>query len=156
MKQSADSARQANQLAAGARAADAAAAQARQRAADLEERGTEAGADDLLVERADDLADLVSGQHVDRRYVQAHGRIHILAQLPDPLRKLHRGDVERAFPQPAQRPDQGPGHGQRRDQHQEQDDRGEDAVEQRGLFRAPAQYMAARDDAGGRGRSRPT
>ena len=91
-----------------------------------------------LVERAGDLADLVGGHHVDRRHLQARGRIRVLAQPPDPLRKLHRGDVERALPQPAQRPDQGPGHDERRDQHEEQDDRGHDGVEQRGLLPRPA------------------
>ena len=61
----------------------------------------------------------------------------------------HRGDVERAFPQPAQRPDQGPGHGDRREQHQEQDDRGQDGGDQRGLFRAPLQRLGSRDDVPG-------
>ena len=90
-----------------------------------------------LVERAGDLADLIRGQHVDRRHVQAAGGVRGFGQLPDPLRQLHRGDIERACPQPAQRQDQGPGDGERRDQHQEQDRRGQDRGEQRGLLRAP-------------------
>jgi hypothetical protein len=102
-----------------------------------------------LVERAGDLADLVRGRHVDRRHLQARSRVRCLAKLPDPLWQLHRGDIKRAFPQPAQRQDQGPGEGKRRDEHDDQDRRGQDSGEQRGPLRPPLQDLGPRDEVPG-------
>src|SRR6266567_904709 len=102
-----------------------------------------------LVERAGDLADFIHGQHVDRRHLQARRGVRGLPEVPDPLRQLHRGDVERAFPQPAQRQDQRPGDGECRDEHEDQDHRHQDPDEQRGPFRAPLQDLGPRDDVSG-------
>ena len=96
-----------------------------------------------LVERAGDLADLIHGQHVDRRHFQARSRVQSLAKLSDPLRQLHRGDIKRAFPQPAQRQDQRPSDSECGDEHKDQDRRQEDSDEQRARTLEPQQV--ARD-----------
>ena len=62
---------------------------------------------------------------------------------------MHRGDIKRALPQPAQRQDQRPGEGERREEHKDQDRRRQDSDEQRGPFRAALQDLSPRDEVPG-------